>query len=212
MRKLIFFLSLFIALTINAQTLGFQWKHKAIPNDVWNIINGVSYKRGCPVKRSNLRYLKVLHITTDGSTKEGEIICHESIAQDLVEIFRKLYEAKYVIERIELIDNYNGSDERSMEANNTSCFNFRMMTGSTNKVSKHGYGMAIDINPLYNPYVKGNMVEPASGRKYAFTRDKRTDIPMKIDRNDLCYKLFIQHGFHWGGEWKNSKDYQHFEK
>lgn len=202
---------LFITLICNAQSTDFQWRYTTIPDSVWNRINGVSYKKGCPVKRNNLRYMKVLHVTRNGSVRTGELICHESIAQDLLDIFKELYKARYVIERVELIDKYNASDERSMEANNTSCFNYRTMTGS-NKVSKHGYGMAIDINPLYNPYIKGNKVEPASGRKYAFNREKRNDIPMKIDRNDLCYKLFIKHGFSWGGAWRSVKDYQHFEK
>ena len=141
-----------------------------------------------------------------------ELICNEAIAQDLLEIFRELYKAKYKIERISLIDNYGADDTRSMEANNTSCFSFRFMTGSTTRISKHGMGLAIDINPLYNPYVKGNKIDPPSGARYAKNRDKRKDIPMKIDRNDLCYKLFIKHGFKWGGAWKSSKDYQHFEK
>lgn len=202
---------LFITLICNAQSTDFQWRYTTIPDSVWNRINGVSYKKGCPVKRNDLRYMKVLHVTHNGSVRTGELICHESIAQDLLDIFKELYKARYVIERVELIDKYNASDERSMEANNTSCFNYRTMTGS-NKVSKHGYGMAIDINPLYNPYIKGNKVEPASGRKYTFNREKRNDIPMKIDRNDLCYKLFIKHGFSWGGAWKSVKDYQHFEK
>lgn len=212
MKKILFFAFILVALAANAQSSGFRWEHTPIPNEIWNRINGVSYKKGCPVKRKELRYMKVLHITTDGSTRTGELICNEKIAQDLLEIFRKLYEAKYVIERIELIDNYDASDDRSMEANNTSCFNFRSVTGNSKVISKHGYGMAIDINPLYNPYVKGNIVEPNSGRKYALNRSKRTDIPMKIDSNDLCYKLFIQHGFTWGGAWKSRKDYQHFEK
>lgn len=212
MRFTTLFISLFINLITYAQPSAFQWKYTLIPDNVWSRINGVSYKQGCPVKRSALRYMQVLHVSTDGSTKTGEIICHESIAQDLIEIFQKLYEARYVIERIELIDNFNASDDKSMEANNTSCFNFRTATGNTKSISKHGYGLAIDINPLYNPYVKGNIVKPKKSSKYAYNRAYRSDIPQKIDRNDLCYKLFIQHGFNWGGAWKSLKDYQHFEK
>lgn len=175
-------------------------------------MQGVSMPKDCPVKRSELRYLKILHVTTDGTTKTGEMICNKSIANDLIDIFRELYKARYVIERIELIDNYGASDDKSMEANNTSCFNFRYMTGSTSRISKHGLGLAIDINPRYNPYVKGNKVSPNSSRPYAYNRSSRKDIPQKIDRNDLCYKLFIKHGFRWGGAWKSIQDYQHFEK
>ena len=112
-----------------------------------------------------------------------------------------------------LIDNYNAQDDPSMEANNSSCFNFRFIAGTTT-LSNHSMGMAIDINPLYNPYVKqrtnGTLyVSPGSGRPYA---DRNRQCDYKIDHNDLCYKLFKQHGFTWGGDWTSLKDYQHFEK
>ena len=188
------------------------WGYYVIPDSIWSLMQGKSVPKNCTVSRAELRYLKVLHYGKDGKVHQGELICNKSIAQDLLDIFRELYKAKYKIERISLIDNYGADDTRSMEANNTSCFNFRFMTGSTTRISKHGMGLAIDINPLYNPYVKGNKIDPPSGARYAKNRDKRKDIPMKIDRNDLCYKLFIKHGFKWGGAWKSSKDYQHFEK
>ena len=114
---------------------------------------------------------------------------------------------------MQLIDDYDGDDERSMQANNTSCFNFRAIAGST-KLSKHSKGLAIDINPLYNPCVKQRkdgrtLVQPSTGRKYA-NRNKRW--PYMIVKDDLCYRLFIEHGFKWGGSWRTTKDYQHFER
>lgn len=188
----------------------------AVPDNVWKRMQGKSVPANCTTPRSSLRYLKVMHVDAKGNEKQGEIICHKSIADDLLDIFRELFKARYAIERIALIDDFGADDVRSMEANNTSCFCFRMMTGSKSKLSKHGMGLAIDINPLYNPYVKatknGSKVEPESARKYAFKRASRKDIPMKIDSNDLCCRLFKKHGFRWGGDWKNSKDYQHFEK
>ena len=183
-----------------------------IPDSIWALMQGKSVPKNCTVSRAELRYLKVMHYGKDGKVHQGELICNKVIAQDLIDIFRELYKAKYKIERISLIDNYGADDTRSMEANNTSCFNFRFMTGSTTRISKHGMGLAIDINTLYNPYVKGDKIDPPSGKKYAWNRDTRKDIPMKIDRSDLCYKLFIKHGFKWGGAWKSAKDYQHFEK
>lgn len=171
-----------------------------------------SYKADCTVPRSELRYLKVLHYTIDGKIQVGELVCNKAIAKDLLEIFRSLYEAKYPIERMTLIDEYGANDEASMQANNTSCFNFRFVAGSK-KLSNHSRGLAIDINPLYNPYVKQRkdgklFVQPEAGRPYA---DRSKAFDYKITRNDLCYKLFKQHGFEWGGDWKYSKDYQHFE-
>ena len=161
---------------------------------------------------SDLRYLHVLHVGFDGQTHEGEIICNKAIAEDLLEIFEALYEAGYQIEKIKLVDEYNAEDEASMADNNSSAFNFRFISHTT-KISNHGKGMAIDINPLYNPYIKtvnGNLnIEPANSSDYV---DRTKDFPHKIDENDLAYQLFIAHGFSWGGAWSSSKDYQHFEK
>lgn len=172
-----------------------------------------SYKEGCSISRNDLRYLKVLHYTADGSILLGELVCNKLIAQDLLDIFRKLFDAKYAIEKMILIDKYNADDETSMNANNTSCFNFRKVKGSKN-LSKHSRGLAIDINPRYNPCVKKKKngtftVQPSSGKSYTY---RTKSFPYKISQNDLCYKLFIEKGFKWGGIWKYTKDYQHFEK
>ncbi|MCM1193547.1 MAG: M15 family metallopeptidase [Butyrivibrio sp.] len=160
-----------------------------------------------------LRYVHILHYDFDGNPVEGELICNEYIAQDLVEIFYQLYCNEYRLERVLLIDEYDGDDVASMEDNNTSCFNYRVVAGSSS-LSKHAYGLAIDINPLYNPYITYGKdgtanVSPASGADYA---DRSLSFPYKIDEDDLCYQLFIRHGFTWGGSWNHSKDYQHFQK
>ena len=175
-----------------------------------------SWKEDCPLNRSELRYLKVLHRNADGNPQRGEMVVNAAIADKAIDIFRQLYLADYRIERMVLIDNYDADDESSMRANNSSSFNFRFMTGSTTKISKHVLGLAIDINTLYNPYVKEKAdgswhIEPATGEPYAFDRDNRTDIPYKIDHNDLAYRLFTEAGFEWGGDWISLKDYQHFE-
>lgn len=202
---------LFVFSSAPAQTPDTCFTVNPIPDSIFTRMQGRSYKKGCPIRREELRYLRLSHHDANGKTRVGEIICNKAIAQDLTDIFRELWKAGYRIERMELIDQYDGDDQRSMEANNTSCFNYRTIAGST-KISKHGKGMAIDINPLYNPYVKGNRVEPKNGRKWAFRRGQRKDIPYKIDHSDLCYKLFHKYGFQWGGDWRYSKDYQHFER
>ena len=179
-----------------------------INSDIFGRIYGKSYKADCTVPVEDLRYLIVTHYDGDGNVVRGEIICNVAIADDLIDIFRNLYQAQYPIESIRLIDEFEADDIKSMQANNTSCFNFRKIAGSK-KLSKHARGLAIDINPLYNPYVKGSTVSPEEGRPYA---NRRKDFPYKIDENDLCYKEFIAHGFKWGGSWNSLKDYQHFEK
>ena len=157
--------------------------------------------------------LTVQHIDANGKTQQGTIICNKAITQDLREIFAELYRAKYPIERIRPISGYGNDDERSMRANNTSCYCYRVVKGST-KLSKHAQGLAIDINPLYNPCVKRKkdgtlLIQPATGKPYA---DRSKSFKYKITTQDLCYRLFIQHGFRWGGSWRSLKDYQHFEK
>lgn len=187
---------------------------EVIPDGVFARMQGKTWKEGTPLKREDYRYLRVLHHNAAGEIQMGEMICNKSIADKLVKIFRQLYDAQYKIERMVLIDNYDADDERSMTANNTSCFNYRVVKGSTT-LSKHAKGLAVDINPLYNPYVKKGkrrtLIQPVAGRKYAFNRDRRRDISYKIDHNDLAYKLFTAQGFRWGGDWVSLKDYQHFE-
>ena len=171
-----------------------------------------SYKANCPIPINELRYLKVLHVDIDKNIRLGELICHQDISNDLLAIFKILFKACYPIERMVLIDDYNAEDEPSMQANNTSCFNFRNISG-TNNLSNHSTGHAIDINPLYNPYVKNKkgkiIYQPKTAGKYI---NRLNNFPYKITKGDLCYKLFKKHGFKWGGEWKNVKDFQHFEK
>lgn len=182
-----------------------------ISDELFQKIKGKSYSSECTVPLSNLRYVHVLHWNFDGKESKGEIICNAKIAEKLVRIFRKLYSAHYEIEKIRLIDEYGADDEASMRDNNSSCFNFRFIS-HTKKISMHGAGLAIDINPLYNPYLKKvggkNVIEPLTG---AFYTDRTQNFPHKIDRSDLCYRLFISEGFEWGGDWSGVKDWQHFE-
>ena len=156
--------------------------------------------------------MSVLYVNFKGNTSTGDIICNKAIAQDLVEIFYELYQADYQIEQIRLVDEYGADDLLSMQDNNTSCFNYRTIAG-TNRISMHGRGLAIDINPFFNPYITykngKQQVSPVGAESYA---DRTQPFAYKIDENDLCYRLFTAHGFSWGGNWNHSKDYQHFEK
>lgn len=206
-------MSFLLALSVGmrAQQVDTLFAAYPIPDSIFSRMQGRSFPKSCTIERSELRYLRLSYCDRKGNTRQGEMICNKSIARDLVDIFRQLYLVRYPIERMQLIDDYDADDQRSMTANNTSCFNFRFVSG-TRRISKHGMGMAIDVNPLYNPYVVNGRVEPVGGKKWAYNRERRRDIPMKIDSNDLCYRLFRQHGFRWGGNWTNRKDYQHFEK
>lgn len=209
MKRFVCFILWLAALTANGQTFTID----TISDAVFQRMQGKSFKRDCTVKRSELRYLRLSHYDAEGKEHIGELVCNKMIASDLKEIFQELYKHHYPIQRMQLVDDYDADDEQSMRANNTSCFNFRRIAGST-KLSKHSQGLAIDINPLYNPYVKRQangtlIVQPANATCYA---DRRKAIPYKIERDDLCYRLFIKHGFKWGGAWTRQQDYQHFER
>lgn len=208
-----FFLGCLLAcMQLPAQVLEDGFTQSEITDAIFAQIKGKSFKDNCTTPRADLRYLQILHYNKDGEVLEGEMICHKSIANDLLAIFQELYKAKYPIERMKLVDEYEADDEASMRANNSSAFNFRYISG-TKSLSRHSRGMAVDINPLYNPYVRyrggRTLVEPANAKPYV---DRSKDFPYKIVKGDLCYRLFKKYGFTWGGDWKNSKDYQHFEK
>ena len=177
---------------------------------------GNTFKENCIVPREDLRYIQALHKDKDGNKHLGEMIVHERIAEDVLEILEKLYDADYPIERMVLPDNYFADDEIMMRDNNSSSFNFRFISHTT-VISKHGLGMAVDINTLYNPYHKTGtnadgttkeVIEPATGEPYL---DRTKSFDYKIEKDDLCYKLFTEKGFVWGGDWTDRKDYQHFE-
>lgn len=182
-----------------------------ITDDIFARMEGKSFSDDCTLSRDDLRYLHVLHKDIDGNTHEGEMVVNMHIAKDVLEILKQLYENDYPIEKIRLIDEYDAIDELSTEDNNSSCFCFRFISHTT-RISKHGYGLAVDINTLYNPYTKivdgERIIEPVTGEPYL---DRDAEFDYKIVKGDLCYNLFIEHGFEWGGEWEDRKDYQHFE-
>lgn len=183
-----------------------------ISDAVFARMRGRSYPVGCTIARSSLRYVRTLYVGFDGYTHIGELVCNKLIAADFVAIFRELYQQRYPIGQMRLIDDYHASDEESMRANNTSCFCYRMVKGSA-KLSKHAEGLAVDINPLYNPCVRRShgktTIQPATASRYA---DRSATFAHKITHGDLLYRLFVAHGFRWGGAWRSVKDYQHFEK
>ncbi len=186
---------------------GYLFASQPIPNAVKARMEGKSMKDNPHIGYDQLRYLTVYHYDYEGRIQKGEIVCNKRIARDLLCVFRDLFAKEYPICSIRLIDDFDGDDNASMEANNTSCFNYRVVPG-TRALSKHALGLAIDVNPLQNPYIAGSQVYPPTATEYV---DRTKDFPHKIDKNDLCFKVFTSYGFTWGGIWRN-KDYQHFEK
>lgn len=186
--------------------------YEPLTPEIIDRVKDVSYHDNDQITYEDLYYLNVLYCDFDGQTQSGELICNRLIAQDLLEIFKALYDASYQIEKIRLIDEYQADDDASCADNNTSCFNYRVVAGS-DTLSKHALGMAVDINPFYNPYITypdgKERISPDGSEPYA---DRESGLAHMILKDDLCYRLFIEHGFTWGGEWKSIKDYQHFQK
>lgn len=163
-----------------------------------------SWRDGCPVPLRDLRYLRVSFVRFDGTARLGELVVHESEATDVVRVFRRLYDARFPIRRMRLVDDYQGSDAASMAANNTSAFNCRRTTGGASW-SEHSYGRAIDINPVRNPYVYRGVVEPPAGERYVDRSPLRKGMVTRAVRS-----AFADIGWSWGGTWTTRKDYQHF--
>ena len=200
--------------TVNAKHYRPGFYYSKITKEMQEQMIGKSYpKNNAKISFSNLRAVEVKYYNFKGKTKKGTLIVNKKIANKVTKIFYELYEMKYPIQRIAPIDKYDGDDEKSMEANNTSAFNYRFIEGST-KLSMHSQGLAIDINPRINPCVKNGVVSPKNAKLYKIRKVKKCKGYYKkymIHRNDKICKIFKKYGFSWGGDWNSLKDYQHFE-
>jgi hypothetical protein len=170
-------------------------------------MTGVSWQRGCPVHIRDLRVLTLSHWGFDGEVNDGRLVVNRWQAQRVRRAMKKLFEARFPIRRMRLVDHYGASDTRSMNANNTSAFNCRFVAGTT-RWSNHAYGRAIDINPVQNPYVRPDgTASPAKGQTYVDRTQRRKGM---IHAGGRVVRAFASVGWEWGGYWTSPKDYQHF--
>jgi poly-gamma-glutamate synthesis protein (capsule biosynthesis protein) len=203
----IFTTTLFSAFNANISSITPEIKNK--------MIRGNSWRKGCPVPLYNLRYLQLVYHDFNGRDRLGEMIVHKDVADDVVYIMEELYNIGYPIKQMRLVSYFHGNDWKSIDVDNTSAFNCRRATGSK-KWSNHAFGKAIDINPIENPYIskKGHISHKASEKyrkrihhRYKTSADKALLLP-----HDEVTKIFKRYGFRWGGDWRYTKDYQHFDK
>lgn len=162
----------------------------------------------CP-SRNELALLQLPYVDFQGRTQLGSMIVARTVAAKVSAIFQEIYESgKFRIYRMTLIDEYGGDDDKSMEANNTSAFNCR--TTDHGALSRHALGLAVDINPVQNPYREGNVTSPPAGQAYDQPYKRRSDIVGIIVNGGIVTKAFAKRGWFWGGNWKRAVDYQHF--
>lgn len=162
--------------------------HSSVPNEI----------------KKDLVLISVEYYSFDNLLHKGQILINKELAADVSAIFEIIKQNKFPIGKAIPINHYNWSDELSMEDNNTSAFNFRQVKG-TKKLSAHALGRAIDINPKLNPHIK-------NGKLYPLNSSYNIKAEGTITSNSFLVKEFKKRGWAWGGHWKSSKDYQHFEK
>jgi hypothetical protein len=169
-------------------------------------MTGVSWRPGCPVPLASLRLLRLSYWGFEGRVHHGELVVNADAAGAVRKAFRLLFGARYPIRRMQPVEAYGGSDERSMLADNTSAFNCRGVPGST-AWSQHAYGRAVDLNPFENPEVRGTAVDPPAAAAWA---DRARTGPAVIHHGDAAWQAFAAAGWTWGGDWSYPLDYMHF--
>lgn len=209
--------------TIDAQNLDVYFTSSELTEVQKEAMNGKSYIENPDISYDDLRYIKVLHYNFYHQIQVGELVVNQAIAEDCRQIFMELFQEEYEINSMYLIDRYYEKDQArngeqvdisSINDDNTSAFHYRKIAG-TEVLSNHAYGMAIDINPLENPYVKEADLQQTVAspyKDYNSYKDRTVQRAHMISKDDACYRIFKAHGFQWGGEWNGNKDYQHFEK
>ena len=186
------------------------------PNDVFlssvetppppNVVARSTWNPECPVAIDDLGYAQVSFFGFDGLFHTGEFIAHADHIEGMVEIFEVLHERRFPIEEMVVTSTSDLTARPSGDINNTGAFVCRRTVGST-RWSQHAYGLAIDINPFHNPYVKGETVIPHLAVSYL---DRNRDVPGMINADIVA--MFADIGWEWGGNWRTASDWMHFSE
>jgi hypothetical protein len=167
-----------------------------------------SWHRGCPVAPAQLRRLRVSYWGFDRRAHTGALIVNASAVRPLTRVFSRLYAARFPLRRMRPIDAYGGNDERSLAADNTAAFNCRYaIAPGPKRWSVHALGLAVDVNPVENPYIVAGRVHPRAGRAYLDRSRYRRGMAV---HGGVLVRAFASVGWLWGGRWTGSPDYQHF--
>jgi hypothetical protein len=173
-------------------------------------------RAGARVGCERLSLIRFSYLGFDGAVHDdGEIMVMDAAAENVLRIFNKLRDIRFPIAKARLINHYDGSDDASIADDNTSAFNSRNVAGSSS-LSLHAYGLAIDLNPLENPYVQHSggtlKFSPPAGAAYANRFKGQPEKQLRLGMAEAVIDVFAEEGFTiWGGYWKSAIDYQHFQ-
>ncbi len=164
---------------------------------------------GCPIDADDLAYVRLTFWGFDDRRHTGELLLNRSVADDVVGVFRTLYEKRFPFEELRVTPRSELDAHPTGDGNNTESFVCRPTTGSTTTYSQHAYGLAIDLDPFQNPYTKDDLVLPELASAY-LDRDRLR--PGMITPDGVVVRAFESIGWTWGGTWSSLKDYQHFSQ
>ena len=209
---------IFLAMTQLPLAWAQGYHHQPIAAELFKAMQaGNTFNKHAPVPKERLRLLTVQYIDFAGDTQTGELVVLDACADKVLVLFKALYEQGFPIAKMRLMHHYQGDDVQATTDNNTSCYNCRVIAGSS-VLSLHAYGAAIDINPVQNPYVRINedqgtaLYEPTAGIQYANRRLARLGKDYRKGMAEAVVDIFARHGFYWwGGDWDTPMDYQHFQ-
>ena len=194
---------------LRAVPSSFHGKQSPVPEALVARMRQHSWRPGCPTPLTDLAYVRLSHYGYDGAVHEGELVVHKELANEVLSIFKALFARRFPIEKMKVVDDYQGNDDASMTDNNTSAFNCRFVAGKEGVYSQHSRGRAIDINPRTNPMLVNGEIFPPSGLQFV---DRKKKAPGILRSGDWAVLEFTRRGWVWGGTWAAMKDYQHFEK
>ncbi|MFC4856370.1 M15 family metallopeptidase [Actinophytocola glycyrrhizae] len=165
-----------------------------------------TWQPSCPVAATDLRYLTLSFVGYDGKAHTGEMIVGARVADAVTRVFGHLFAARFPIEEMRIVTAAELTAPPTGDGNNTTAFVCRPAVGKT-RWSAHAYGLAIDLNPFCNPYVRGDLVLPELASSYV---DRANVRPGMIEPGDVAVRAFAAIGWSWGGEWTTPRDIQHF--
>ncbi len=185
----------------------FQTSARPLTPEERAVMTPLVWREGCPVPLDQLRRVTLSYWRPDGASVEGALVVADTAVESISRAFETLWQLGFPVERMEPIEAFRGDDNASMAANNTSAFNCRDTLDAPGQWSRHSYGTAVDINPLWNPWVRGGKVAPETGRRWA---DRSRREPGMFHAGQPAVRAFLDVGWGWGGAWTTLVDSQHF--